>query len=505
VTGATAARRRRILDPFRHVPPGQLLLRQRPTTDNAAAATPPPTEQAPDSVQVTSNWDSDVLADVYAESESWFPDRQFDESMLAEDDLESQEIAELLPPRVSPPGGERELLIEETPPLPKGVHAFQHWVSPMKRDAATNSWIPDGAERVLEPLDPGFLDASGELKTGALHDALKQLLASDPAYRPRAGGMLTVALVDLTGSKLLHPEFAGSGSTVAVDGASCPKVAPLYAAFQLRNDLKHVAAAENIKTTAELVRVMTDRWKGIAGAPRLDRFLYRLTDPPALEFAAEVDGAIDTIIDQKKANHAAKVLIDAVGYPYIASLLWQSGLRHPTRGGLWLTTSYAGGAAWSSPAKPPPAPVFGHTATALSMATFFTLLAQDRLAPSGLPRTIKTALSTASWFTPVLPSASIASKVGLLKKCLRFEPKMKDGQPVIVSGKPVQKCTHSIDTHVHEAALIENEGFRYAVAIMTTGDPASVSLPKLIVELDGLIRSNNLVSASTSSPAPARP
>lgn len=498
-TSDTTAHLWRALDQHRRVPHGQLLLRPRPATNDAvtpfqqhleAESSLPSAELD----EITFESGEDAAAELTEleedghEIEVWDSDEPSDGSDV---ELLLDEIAEVLPPRVFLPGGETELLTEETPPLPKGVHAFQHWVTPTKRDAATNSWIPDGAKRLLEPLDPGFLDANGEVKTGALQDALKQLLASDPAFRP-AAGRLTLALVDLTGSRLLHPEFAGSGSTIAVDGASCPKVAPLYAAFQLRNDLKQIAASENITTNAELVKVMTERWKGIAGAPRLDRFLYRLTDPPALEFTAEVDEAINNIIHQHNANHAARVLIEAVGFPYIASLLWQSGLRHPTRGGLWLTSNYAGGAAWSGPAKPPPPPVFGHTATALSLATFFTLLAQDRLAPSGLPRTIRTALSTASWFTPVLPSATIASKVGLLLKCLRFEPKMKNGQPVIVNGKPVQKCTHSIATHVHEAALIENGRFRYAVAIMTTGIPTGVSLlQKLIGELDDLIRKNN--------------
>ena len=61
---------------------------------------------------------------------------------------------------------------------------------------------------------------------------------------------------------------------------------------------------------------MTDRWKraGIVGAPKLDRFLYHLTNPPDLEFTAEIDEAVNNIIDQHKANHSAKVLIDAVGY-----------------------------------------------------------------------------------------------------------------------------------------------------------------------------------------------
>ena len=69
---------------------------------------------------------------------------------------------------------------------------------------------------------------------------------------------------------------------------------------------------------------------------------------------------------------------------------------------------------------------------------------------------------------------------------------MKGGQPVTINGKPVQECKESVATHVHEAALVETVGFRYAVAIMTTGIPTGVSLlQKLIGELDGLIRKNN--------------
>jgi hypothetical protein len=364
------------------------------------------------------------------------------------------------------------------PPLPKGVHRFEHWFQPMKRDTATQSWVPDGAEKQLEPLDPGFFDAHGELKPSSLNQALKDLLTKDATFsrylsrealrdsKAKAADKIRVALVDLTGIKILHPEFAGWGSTVAVNGASCPKVAALYAAFQLRNDLKHIAAAEKIIKTADLIRIVKERWKKerVSDPPNMDKFLYHGTNPPALEFTADVDGAVDNIIDPKKANHAAKVLIDTIGFPYIASLMWQSGLRHPTRGGLWLTSNYAGRKAWKNPSRPPPPPVFGHNATALSLATFFTLLGQDRLARSGLPRTIKTALSTASWFRDTFPSAIIASKVGLLS------------------------------SHAHEAALIENGRFRYAVAIMTSGIASKTGislLKKLVKKLDELIRDNN--------------
>lgn len=418
-----------------------------------------------------------------------------------------EEIAELLPPRTFRSEGVWLTVDHETPPLPRGVPRFEHWFQPMKRNQATSSWIPDGNEKTLEPFDPGFLDARGELRISSLNDALRNLLTRNRGFsqhlskealrdgKAKAGDKIRVALVDLTGSKLLEPEFAGWGSTVPVDAASCAKVAALYAAFQLRNDLKHVAATEKVTSTADLIRVAGERWKqqGNESPPRLKQFLYSNTNPSDLEFSADVNEAIDNIIDQHNANHAAMVLINAVGFPYIASLMWQSGLRHPSRGGLWLTSNYASGAPWTRPSKPPPAPVYGHNATALSLVTFFSLLAQDRLVTTGLPRTIKTALSTASWFTDTLPSASVASKVGLLLKCLQHGPKLKNGKPVLnKNNQPVMECKQWEATHVHEAGLIENGSLRYAVAIMTTGIPAGVNLLKTLVgELDTLIRNNN--------------
>jgi hypothetical protein len=450
--------------------------------------------------------EDEIQADWAKFAEEGMPDS---DTLTDEEDQEilSDEIARLLPPRVFPSETSQETVAYETPPLPKGVHRFEHWFQPMKRDSPNNMWIPDGGEMVLEPIDPGFFDASGELKPSSLNGALKELLTGKPAFsrhlsrdalrggQARSGDRLRVALVDLTGKKLLDPEYAGWGSTVPVVGASCPKVAALYAAFQLRQDLKHAAAAEKITKTADLLRTIKARWEreGVPDPPKLDQFLYPYTDPPALEFSAEVDSAVDSIIDREHSGHAARTLIKVIGFPYIASLLWQSGLRRPKYGGLWLTSSYDGGAPWGRPSKPPPAPVHGHNATALSLATFFTLLAQDRLVITGLPRTMKTALSTASWFSSTLPSASIASKVGLLLRCLKRGPKLKNGQPVLdKNSQPVMECKQSEATHVHEAGFIENGHFRYAVAIMTTGIPTGVSLlQQLIGELDTLIRKNN--------------
>ena len=455
-----------------------------------------------------------------AQAEEWLLDAGKDEApetgemVDGEDEaVLSEEIARLLPERLllpeqrTPGGMDRELIDDETPPFPRGAHRFEHWFQPMKRDSARGRWVPDGAEKLLEPIDPGFFNAGGALKPSSLNDALKTLLTGKAEFsqhlsresvrsgQARAGDRVHVALVDLTGKKRLEPEYAGWGSTVPVVGASCPKIAALYAAFQLRQDLKYVAAAENITRTANLVRFVTERWKkeGVLEPPNLDRFLYLHSNPPAIEFSAEIDAAINNIIDRDNSGHAARTLIKVVGFPYIASLLWQSGLRHPQYGGLWLTSSYDGGASWARPWRPKPGPVHGHNATALSLATFFTLLAQDRLVITGLPRTMKTALSTASWFSSTLPSASIASKVGLLLKCLKRGPKLRNGEPVLDrNNQPVTECKQSMATHVHEAGLIENGRLSYAVAILTVGIPAGASLlQSLIGELDTLIRKNN--------------
>ena len=129
--------------------------------------------------------------------------------------------------------------------------------------------------------------------------------------------------------------------------------------------------------------------------------------------------------------------------------------------------------------------LFVHECTALSMATYFTLLAQGRLVHSAASRDIRYLLSSKrNWFKAALPSADIASKVGLITKCIKQGSKIKHGKPVI-------ECSQLESTHVHEAGLIENGRYRYAVAIMTVGIPKGVSLlQQLIGELDGLIRRN---------------
>ena len=128
-----------------------------------------------------------------------------------------------------------------------------------------------------------------------------------------------------------------------------------------------------------------------------------------------------------------------VGFPYIACLMMNSGLYHPTHGGIWLKGSFGcgrdpmysdpfpwgpGAVLWNTNVIHPHKWVYGHNATALSLATFYTLLAQRRLVTPSLSDTMRQSLHGAytcelvySQGRDSLPdSTQIASKVGLLKK-----------------------------------------------------------------------------------------
>ncbi len=89
------------------------------------------------------------------------------------------------------------------------------------------------------------------------------------------------------------------------------------------------------------------------------------------------------------------------------------------------------------------------------------------------------------WDATPIPDAAIASKVGLLLKCVEW------GTEVDENGK--RKCKRSISTHAHEPALIENGRLRYVVALMTVGIDHGVRevLQRLIGPLNDLIRSQN--------------
>ena len=352
----------------------------------------------------------------------------------------------------------QESLEEREDPPPRGLILFDHKHIPKTLDSSAPGGFRTAASAaILKPSDmnPGFINSSDELVTNdgpsGLQTCLKQMvtsklskfLASKTATAASGNDRLHIGVVDLTGAKLAKPEFAGWGSTVAMYGASSPKMLTVYAAFQLRRDLREMAEDQAIPTGKELLDFALATWKGKkvgSGLPDL-KFLFDILhwtsgQPNDINFAAAAKTALNSVSD----NDSASLIISGVGFPYIASVAWQSGLRHSTRGGLWLSQSYDGTTWADSPAMK--APAFVHNLTALSAATFLTLLAQGRLVDDSSSSEIATVLS-----------------VGGCKSCL-FPGEI---------NLDVAKCG-ILKPHMHDCVLARRAGLRYAAAILTELD-----------------------------------
>jgi hypothetical protein len=359
-----------------------------------------------------------------------------------------------------------------TPAPPKGLTLFDHFQSPRRPDpGAPGAFTTDPvAQMTVSDLNPGFIDANDNLVTDTsstgLQTCLQKLittqfqnyLSNKANAAPSAGDRLRVALVDLTGDKMTRPDFAGWGSTASIYGASAPKILAVYAAYQLRMDLRHLAQIQSISTGPALEQAALQRWNLKSNAPNLVWLFdirHRSGTPNALDFTAAARTALDGIMHNE---HAASVIV-AVGFPYIASVAWQSGLFHPTRGGLWLTGSYGKGQWNSNPVRG----VQSANITALSAATYFTLLAQGRLVDGAASTAIKTVLRggcLTSTFPPGL--GAVASKCGIWSD------------------------------YLHDCVLIVRGTVRYVVVGLTrTGRGEFARYTQLFRELDNLIVRNN--------------
>jgi hypothetical protein len=242
-------------------------------------------------------------------------------------------------------------------------------------------------------------------------------------------------------------------------GASVPKILAVYAAHQLRMDLRQLATSQKISTGRALEKVALQSWKLSGHLPNLV-WLFDIRNwsgnPDALDFTAAAHQVFRGIMHNPEAGE----LIIRVGFPYIASVTWQSGLFHPARGGLWLTSSYGKGQWGSNPVK------VAHSAnvTALSAATYFTLLAQGRLVDHAASGEIKATL-LGGCVTGLFPTRGVvASKCGIYAD------------------------------YLHDCALIERGGVRYVVAGLTrTKSNESTKYTQLFLELDKLIVRNNQI------------
>jgi hypothetical protein len=357
-------------------------------------------------------------------------------------------------------------------PAPKHLKLLEHFHAP-KQPHFSNAgqFVTSGVTKlIVGDMNPGFVDLSDNLiidtsGTGlqtCLHKLItsqfQNYLSSSTATAPASGDRLRVALVDLSGDKLVKPEFAGWGSPIKIYGASVPKILAVYAAHQLRIDLRQLAQTQSISNGKDLKKAALANWNIKSDAPDLGQLFDILKwsgTPDTIDFTQDIRDAFAII---SKNRGAAKV-ISSVGFPYIGSLAWQSGLFHPTRGGLWLTTSFGKGEWGSNPVSG----VSSANLTALSAATYFTLLAQGRLVDDAGSKDI----------TDVL-----------LNGCTT------NGFPGGL-GVKATKCGFW-GPYFHDCVLIERSSVRYVVAGLTkTKDKELPKYTKLFEEIDKLIIKNN--------------
>jgi V8-like Glu-specific endopeptidase len=396
--------------------------------------------------------------------------------------------------------------------------------------------------RIAAPLDPGIYDGPEKYRI-ALPPLLLQNLLKE-AVKKAGTGNAPIALVDLTKDPGA-PDFAGWNHKAQTYPASMAKLIHMFAAFQLRSDLKAIQSALGgapaAAVFAEARRQWTETqtppsgtpvatvsgplgrqgalatWNGkpvalpansflpnletmfeaTAGLPFKSKPLGLLPTATCSGMCAEIDEFVilerierhgnggdrghGFLQRQKLAigfsnNRAATSCIEDIGFPYIASLLMQTGLWDPARGGgLWLGAGY-GGLNWR-------ASLLGGgavTATAGALAALLTLIARDLAVDAASSAAMRALFKKDSY-----PGGYTRSgfKDGLDKEMKRL------GRPMPTVFSKLGLLTGP----EYDCAIIERtEGakrLKYVAVAMNV--PGTATMHKLIVALDQCIRANN--------------
>ena len=478
---------------------------------------------------------AEAEADVEAGFESAFEDLDSEvepEEYASEPGAETLEDAsESFAPGETLPGVERTVMLRAVRERP-GVEGEP---SPAPVRIAKLAFLT----RVAAPLDPGIYDGADKYRIAQpLQDCLKA------AVKKAGSGSAPIALVDLTKDPST-PEFAGWNHKAQTFPASMAKLIPMFAAFQLRADLKAIQSTLGGAPAADVFAEARRQWTATqtpasdAAVATVSGLLGRQGDLatwngkpvalPANSFLPDLETIFDTgagfpfksvplgilapstcsgpcaeidefvqlerierfgnggdrkhgFLQRQKLsigfsnNKAATSCIADIGFPYIASLLMQTGLWDPARGGgLWLGAGY-GGLTWRASL------LGGQTVSATpgALAALLTLIARDLTvdAPSSAAmRALFNKRDYPGTFTRSgfqggldaelrrlgLPKATVYSKLGLL-------------------AGPEYDC-----------AIIERTegGKRLKYVAVAMNVPGTAAMHKLIVALDQCIRTNN--------------
>lgn len=391
-------------------------------------------------------------------------------------------------PQESPP-------LTPNPPPPKGLERVPH-PHIRRKCPDRKSFINEKEVTVMSPstMNPGFLNAQDQVIFDTKLDAaLVALILGNPKYaamlapesvKKRAASQndkLRVAIADISSDKFCLPGFAGWGSAFQTTGGSTAKISMLYAAKQIIFDLNELARVTRIESKAKLESEANATWSRLKCKPDF-KWLTKVDEskkPVTVDESDDLKDALKKAIRSPgfEGTSNASELILRLGFEYIASVSWQSGLRNPTRGGLWIGNTYA-----TQPVKAVPNPkchsgnvpafwignpfgTTGITLTALSVATYFTLLAQRRLVNGKVSEEMEKLLKGGCRFLPALPGVKVrAAKCGL-----------------------VEGATNNVR---HDAALLRGQKHHYVLVVLTT-DPAWPDRDDFIKDVDGLVRANN--------------
>ena len=369
--------------------------------------------------------------------------------------------------------------------------------------------IPKG---VLRSILAGILKPIRERNNPSkLHLELQKLMKTKlKAYRQICG----IALVDLTGKKINKPEFAGWHFMQPFYGASTIKILPVYVLFQLRSDLRYLAATKRITSITALKTEAAKLWatppfaayimqgrltyktKGSRSGtkrylPDID-WLFEFDSSHVLQFKTQATTLLSGFSDKAKISK----LIEKIGCPYIASVTVQAGIsiegynkksswKKHFGGGAWIQTDYLDHqlGRWYPKRGP-----FWISATAYSMATFFTLLAQEKLVDSTSSKDLKRFYNAKTGAGCADPWPNSLNHFDIWAKC---------GQ----SGTK----KHGVYKWTHNAALLDDKKHRFVLVVLTrkfskkkTKDANFDDIKMILDNMYTMIKKNNLAAKKSA-------
>jgi hypothetical protein len=376
---------------------------------------------------------------------------------------------------------EHESMYSEFESILPGLPEIKHFTNVKKLNAAGKLASKGTEEMSPDKMNPGYFDASGNLKVNTtLQQAVTNLVTT--RYKkyvngsaPSKSDKIFIALVDLSGDKFHKPQFSGWGPTFPKYPASTAKIAALYGIMQLKFDLQKRLADAGITKTADVPNFLGEFQKKHK-LPGYELSWSKIFDyvSTASGIQVNISAALDKLIVdtfKNNNNYSASQLIKNVSYKYLASVLLQSGITSPSLGGLWITGGYGGTGSWGDPPRKKFSTEGSNSATALSCATYFTLMAQGRLVNDASSVKISNYLNDACSFFWSARAQSVISIAGNIPtKCGVWSKYKSD--VILVND--------------------QNGKHRFVACVLTelAGDK-SFSLDDMLIDLNGIIKANN--------------